>query len=143
MARFYSVCCKVKHSSTPTIFCMALLDKVGCAVIGDFQMDQHPLMSKVSLKSSTQDHCLVTKRKYVWIKTFLLGYIVWNKFTSCFMSLLFIMFPYTWISQQKLVMKHMNDFQSGMGESGTHKQLCIVYYIYNYLQSLTNEIRYK
>ena len=46
-------------------------------------------------------------------------------------------------SLQKLVMKHMNDFQSGAYETGTHKQLCIVYYIYNYLQSLTNEIRYK
>ena len=33
-----------------------LLDKVGCVVIGDFQMDQRHLMSKVSLKSSAQDH---------------------------------------------------------------------------------------
>ena len=30
-----------------------LLDKVACVVIGDFQMDQHHLVFKVSLKSST------------------------------------------------------------------------------------------
>ena len=33
-----------------------LLDKVGCAVIGDFQMDQRYLMLKVSLKSSMRGH---------------------------------------------------------------------------------------
>ena len=34
----------------------ALLDKVGCVVIGDCQMDQYYFMFKVSLKSSTRDH---------------------------------------------------------------------------------------
>ena len=63
-----------------------LLDKVGCVVIGNFQMDQHHLMSKVSY--------MVTKRRFVWNKTFLLGSIVWNKIILCFNSPLFIMFLY-------------------------------------------------
>ena len=35
---------------------LLLLNKVGCVVIGDFQMDQYQLMLKVSLKSSSRDH---------------------------------------------------------------------------------------
>ena len=39
-----------------------LLDKVGCKVIGDFQIDQHHFMLKFWLKSSKQDH-LCHKKK--------------------------------------------------------------------------------
>ena len=69
-----------------------LLDKVGCVVIGDFQMDQHHLM----LKELHMRPYMVTKRRCVWNKTFLLGPIVWNKVISCFISPLFIMFLYSW-----------------------------------------------
>ena len=35
---------------------ISILDEVGYALIGEFQMGQHHLRLKVQLKSSTQDH---------------------------------------------------------------------------------------
>ena len=56
-----------------------LLDKMGRAVIGDFQMDQCHLM----LKWLQMKPYMVTKRRCVLDKTFS---IVWNKVISCFIS---------------------------------------------------------
>ena len=53
-------------------------------------MDQHHLVSKDDYTRPN----MVTKRRCVWKKTFLLGPIVWNKVISCFISPLFIIFLY-------------------------------------------------
>ena len=49
-----------------------LLDKVGCTVIGDFQMDEHRLM----LKDDHTRPYIWSQKESVWNKTFLLGPIV-------------------------------------------------------------------
>ena len=80
-------------SDSPKIFShyYSLLDKVGYTVIGDSQRDQHLLM----LKEFHMRRYVVTKRRCVWNKIFLLGHLVWNKVISFFISLFFIMFLYT------------------------------------------------
>ena len=86
---------KIMHNDlNPSYSCNAipsLLDKVVCTVIGDFQVDQHHLMLKVSLKSSIVDQKR-SQKEGDWNKTFLFGPIVWNKVISCFISPIFIMF---------------------------------------------------
>ena len=67
-----------------------LLDQVGCAIIGDFHLDQRHL-------TLTERHMTPyghKKKVCVWNKTFRLGPIVWHKVISCFTSPLFIMFQY-------------------------------------------------
>ena len=84
----------MQNNLDPSYSCNAipsLLDKVVCAVIGDFQVDQHHLMLKVSLKSSIVDQKR-SQKEGVWNKRFVFGPIVWNKVISCFISPIFIMF---------------------------------------------------
>ena len=70
-----------------------LLDKVRCTLIGP---SNGPVSSYV--KSFTEEcHMrpyMVSERRCIWNKTFLLGPIVWNNVISCFISPLFIMFLY-------------------------------------------------
>ena len=71
----------------------SLLDNLGCAVIGAFQMDQRHPMLKVSLRAPNKT--IYCHKKVCLEQKFLLGPIVWNKVISCFISPLFIMFLYT------------------------------------------------
>ena len=79
---FYSECQWSKNKLFSKMEKMSLLDELGCAVIEDFQMDQHHLM----LKDDQTRPNMVTKRRCTWNKTFLLGSIVRNKVISCFIS---------------------------------------------------------
>ena len=81
-----------------------LLAKVGCMVIGNFQIDQHHLMLKVSLKSSTQDHVLSQKegvsgtKHFYWVPFYGI-----RSFHASFHNVsMYMKFP------QKLVMIHQH-----------------------------------
>ena len=45
----------------------ALLDKVGCVVIGDFQMEQHHLMLKVSMTILSQKEDVSETKHFYWV----------------------------------------------------------------------------
>ena len=71
-----------------TLSCVStLLDKVTCAVTGDFQIDQCHLALKVALKRSIGDHIWSQKEQNISI-----GPTVLNKVITYFISLHFIMF---------------------------------------------------
>ena len=68
-----------------------LLDKIGCVVIGYFQMDQHHLMLKVSLKSFTRGHIWSQKivsgtKHFYWVPLYGIRsfHASFHHFPSCF-----------------------------------------------------------